>query len=175
MKHAKKLLALLLALALALGIAIFAMAEEPDVPYIVTQPQEQTYAYGTAFTVSVQVYLPEGWTAEYQWYFNSLSITGLSYFELPGATASSMRLSPGDYGYPHEPFRPYMPTDDLYYCQIIVRDENGVSTNLTSEVVRISIQPDPWGKFKWTLRVTGAVILVVLFPIPYFIWAMIRG
>ncbi|MCL2495238.1 MAG: hypothetical protein FWE98_06235 [Oscillospiraceae bacterium] len=101
MKHAKKPLALLLALVIALGLGVSAMAEEElDVPYIITQPQNQNLPYGAAITLSVEVYLPEGWTAEYQWYirhrwFQEYGFTNDKYI-LDGATEPTLLLSPGD-------------------------------------------------------------------------------
>ena len=63
----KKLLALLLAFVLAFGIGIPAMAEETNVPYIITPPKDLTIGYGRSFILSVEVHVPEGWTVEPRW------------------------------------------------------------------------------------------------------------
>ena len=62
MKHTKKLLALLLTFIMAIGIGIPITAEENDLPYVITPPKDITIAYGRSFKLSVEVYVPEGWT-----------------------------------------------------------------------------------------------------------------
>jgi len=76
MKHAKKLLALLLTIALALSLALPAFAEEepnPAMPVITVQPQGGSQkAFRASFTVSVQAHIPNDDNIGYEWYRNGV-------------------------------------------------------------------------------------------------------
>ena len=74
MKHAKKLLALLLTLALALTLALPAFAEDeppeepnPAMPVITVQPQSVRVRVNETFTLSVEAYIPNGDEIGYRW------------------------------------------------------------------------------------------------------------
>jgi len=112
MKNLQKALALLIALIFAFSFGIpAAAAEDPDVFRIIKQPQSQTIpTYAEGFSLSVAVYVPEGWTVEYQWYANNAPISG--------ATEPVLRLSSFDSEFPSS-------SGKSYSCHMTVRDENG--------------------------------------------------
>lgn len=123
----KKPLALLLAFALVIGIGVPAFAE--DEPRILTQPQSKNLPYGADIVLSVEVYLPAGWKAEYQWEHRNgdEAFPDSEYFEyISGATESTLRLSPGDSAY--DMISPYQEgVDRIYCCGVTFR---GPTTNI---------------------------------------------
>ena len=142
MKHPKKLLALTLAFVLALGLGAPAMAlEEEDTFRVITEDwQEITLPYGSDVVLSAEVYLPEGWTVEYEWIdsgYGGSTIIG---------EEATVRLSPGDPGYPRIHYttaRPYYyPHSAKYRCKMTVWDENE------------TIVPGPHGSFLLHIEVT---------------------
>ena len=90
MKYTKKLLALLLVLVMALGLGITAMADPSDVPHVIppTQPTPKVTT-GDSFTLSVDMYIPDGWTVEYQWQ----EYTSAGYTDIPGAAERTLLLA----------------------------------------------------------------------------------
>ena len=76
MKHAKKLLALLLTLALALTLVLPAFTEDdppeepnPAMPVITRQPVGGIIRFGSSVPVSVEAYIPNGDEIGYLWHF----------------------------------------------------------------------------------------------------------
>jgi len=166
MKHTKKPLALLLAFLMAFGVGVFAMAEEedvteepiaaeelmiaeeaapaeeePDVPYIITQPQDQNFPYGADIVLSVEVYLPEGWTAAYQWYarherYRETAFANDKYLR-DGATEATLQLSPGDRWY--DSSFPYQDRFDYpLFCEVTCRHANGTVLVLNSATASVT-------------------------------------
>ena len=88
----KKLLAALLVLVLALSLALPAMAAVNWNEFRITkEPRDITIKYGDSFTLSVEVRVPEGVEAEYEWYSDG---------KIENATAPELRLGPYDPKYP---------------------------------------------------------------------------
>jgi len=131
MKHAKKLLALLLAFVMAFGMGVSALATEA--PRIVTHPQNQKITHGESCTLSVDVYVPAGWAAEYQW------LKGYPPATIHGETGESLRLSPGDSFYP--PGKKYYISAMSYECMITLRDGDGTVLRLDSHSATVYAHP----------------------------------
>jgi len=83
MKHAKRLLALLLTLIFSLCLALPAIAAQPSVNwddfYIVTPLKSMNVPVGESFTLRVDVNIPEGVEVEYKW------LQALDYIPIEGA------------------------------------------------------------------------------------------
>jgi|GEM_PF-5106142 len=149
MKHLKKLFALMLAFILALGIGTPAMAlEEEDTFRVITGNQRITLPYGSEIDFGVELYLPEGWTVEYEWWSDPVT-------DLTGATGPTMHFSPGDAGYPVAG-RPYESAWRNYYCSMLIRDEAGdIATAASRYGVTIWVAMEPeremntWDKIKY--------------------------
>jgi len=133
MKHAKKLLALLLAFIMAFGIGVSAMAAETIYdPFLVPQPWDQTITNGDSFTLSIEVDVPEGWQAEYQWFEGSYrGFEGHPKIDIQGAAAPILSLSPGNPAYPSVQ-KKWHDTAKLYGCRITLRDGGGTVRNIES-------------------------------------------
>ena len=142
MKHAKKLLALLLACVMAFGLGVSALAEEP-LPQIITQPRDQTITNGDSFTLSIEMVVPAGWAVEYQWvvvYYNAYGEIRAE--EIQGATQPILRLSPGDAFYPPYPPEAKRYGSSLNYrCDITVRNGDGVVLKPDSHPAIVSLKP----------------------------------
>ncbi|MCL2300738.1 MAG: hypothetical protein FWC27_11420 [Firmicutes bacterium] len=143
MKHAKKLLALLLAFVMAVGLGVSVLAEEP-LPDIITQPRSQTITNGDSFTLSVEMYVPAGWAVEYQWVVVSYGVyEEIRAEEIQGATQQSLRLSPGDPFYPPYPPEAKRYGSSLYYrCNIrTVRNGDGAVLKPDSHPAEVYLKP----------------------------------
>ena len=165
MKQIKQPLALLLTFLMALGVGVFAAAEEtPDLPYIVSLwPATTTLNGKNSFTMSVDVHLPEGWTAEYQWQRSTTS----GYVDISGATGPTYSLSPGDQEYPkrNKGFQPWWNYYCSYQCQITARAADGTVVELEGET-SVLLEPTPfWKTVGSILRVLETVFTVVFAPI----------
>ena len=146
-----KLLALLLACAMAFGLGVSALAMET--PYFISHTQSQTITRGDSCTFSVDVYIPAGWTAEYEWFISGQRIQG--------ATESSLRLSPGDPGYPQGGKR-YETLIAGIRCEIPLRHESGTFITLSSSC-GLSVEPP----MAWFWNIVRVLRNVVLFPLQW--------
>lgn len=123
---AKKPLALLLAIALVLGIGVPAVADDApadDLPYVITPPKDLTIAYGRRCKISVEVYLPEDWTAEFDWNSN------------PGNPFSTI----DGHGTSEVHYNGYIGTRD-YTCDITATHKNGTVFALPQQRARITVK-----------------------------------
>lgn len=147
MKHAKRLLALLLTLALAFGLtAPIAFAQDQSLVdwddfYAVgqLQPFSQFVSYGDSFTVSAEVNIPDGVDeVVYRWYRdwdNGVLIEG--------AAGPALRLGPKDSAYPSSKATLAAGSQsgsrqDSYYCEIIAYEKDGGGAVIAHETRRSS-------------------------------------
>ena len=192
MKHTKRILALLLTLTLAFGVGVFAMAEEEiiveqsalieeeaapaeeetDLPYVITSPKNLTIGNGRKFKLSVEVYVPEGWTLEYQWHTEHKKAK----FDPPVITSASVILAAHDSS-------GYLGGIADFYCDITARNPDGIPFPLPQQYARItakSVLPD-WihtlERSDFILRLTNSsvpsavlgVILVGMAALPFLL------
>lgn len=169
MKHLRKSLAAVLALLLAFGVGAAAaeaeISEEPDVPYVLYVQGYPPLTEGSGFTlrISVELYIPEGWTVEYQW--QERKNTGDA--DIPGATERTLTLSPGDTGYPQRPAGSKRWWDYWYsyQCLITARDEKGTVLALEGYSSGM-IEPSAfWKAFRAVAGAFENVLRVIFFPI----------
>jgi len=174
MKHTKKLLTLLLALALGLGLGAPAAFAQTTVDwddfYILTQPQAAIVPYGSSFTLSVEVNVPEG--------VKVVSYVWRPYIGTLGAgTGSVLHLSPGDYAYP-EAYRPYLAATEYYHCIItaVEEDANGNPVGSPWELysqnagVTVLAERDMYFWESWGERVTQGAAGLFLYAYVGIIW-----
>lgn len=174
MKHLKKSLAAVLALLLAFGVraAVVAEPEPPDKPYIITEPYP--VAHGESFTLRVEMYVPEGWTVQYQWQTYSNDSV---YVDIPNATDATLYLSPGDPDYPNYTDWPWRDKRISYQCTITSQDENGESFHLTcGETVCVKAGMI-WRTIGLILEFFESAFIVLLSPLwfPVFFVMLIFG
>jgi len=139
-----------------------------DVPYIITPPQWQTITRGDSFTLSVEVYLPQGWIAAYQWQ----GYNGSVYVDLPGATESILQLSSRDSEYP-DAGRPWWNGGRSYRCMITLQDEDGTVSNLISKHADVDVEPTRFWKAFGFIGSIAETIFIYLFAPIWFPFAMI--
>jgi hypothetical protein len=140
MKRTKKPLALLLALALALALSAPAMAIDRN-DITITGP-EGLVTFGEAFTLRIDVKnLPAGTEiASYQWRVWRVAIDG--------ATASTLRVAPGDAAYPIASDKPYEASGEKRYDCVVTFVEKDTGGNVIDTItvesreVRLRVGPE---------------------------------
>ena len=188
MKHAKKLLALLLALLLGLGLSATAMAEDGDTAqadevsqevnwddfYIISQPPaELTIPFGEEFTLSVEVNVPEGAEVSYRWYKEWDNTSGSDL--ISDSTEPNLHCSPGDSYYPANSgiyIDPFRTTKATYFCIITAKemdkDGNVVATkHLRSDNATVTLDQTLFEKFKTNIGISlnSAGLLLLSAPL----------
>jgi len=139
MKPTKPLLALFLALALCFSILALPASAEDEPPaeepaavnwddfYFTVQPESQEGAYGTKFTLTAEVHLPEGVT---QVYYSWSPSGGL----LP--SSQTFVVAPRDEHYPGIWFQS---GSGRFHCQVRAYGEDGTARYFTSEDATITV------------------------------------
>jgi len=188
MKHTKKLLALLLAALLTLGLGAPAIAEgEGSIPIsaVIIGPEEPV-PFGEAFTLRVELDIPEGVeieSASYWWSWTNWPLP------IEGAKEAMLHVTPSDSFYPvaHSPIGA---TETLYMCHAVLdgrdADSNAVELHTDNLFFTVTVGPERektvweviWydyiaGPFNTGLGYAGALIFVswgALLPFAPFIF-----
>lgn len=140
MKHAQRLLALLLTALLAFSLSAPAMAVTRE-DITITGPAG-VVPFGQAFTLRVAVDLPDGTeVVAYQWWCDKSGG-----YRIDGATDADLYVTLGDACYP-EAYKPYYPARRNYACIVTFAEKDTVGNvintfTLTSQDVRIDMNQE---------------------------------
>jgi len=126
MKFSKRMLAALLTFTLALSLGLPAMAAVNWNEFVFTkQPRNITIKHGDSFTFSVEVNVPNGVEANYQW-----CLWEGENPEIAGATGPELRLGLDDPFYP--PYDRFGGTSTSYRCYVTAYEKDNAGNIVSS-------------------------------------------